>query len=389
MIASHSMTLSAPPSARAPGPDLLRAVAIAWIMLYHLESHGLRLPGRLIAYGWMGVDLFFVLSGYLIGWQLLRPWALGTPPAWRPWWTQFMLRRALRILPAYGTVLALYVLLPASREAELMRPLWQFLTFTINVLPGAPEARAFSHAWSLCVEEHFYVLLPPVAWWLARRPAAGKTVAVALGVLLGCMLLRAWLWRQELAPLQGQGAYVGRFIALIYMPSPVRLDGLLMGVMLAVVRGFRPAWWAALMARGTLLLGAGMAGLALAMWLLRGVPDFAGIVFGYPLLSCSLACVLAGCLSEQSWPGRWRVPGAAALATLAFSLYLTHKQVYHALDAYLGDALGGSPVLVFCLYNGAALLAAAALYWLVERPGLRLRTRLLAPLPVQGLQPSA
>ena len=103
MIASHSMTLSAPPSARAPGPDLLRAVAIAWIMLYHLESHGLRLPGRLIAYGWMGVDLFFVLSGYLIGWQLLRPWALGTPPAWRLWWTQFMLRtRLLAPLPVQG-----------------------------------------------------------------------------------------------------------------------------------------------------------------------------------------------------------------------------------------------------------------------------------------------
>lgn len=384
MIASHSMSLSPPASARAPGLDLLRALAIAWIMLYHLESHGVRLPGPLIAYGWMGVDLFFVLSGYLIGWQLLRPWAAGAPPAWRPWWRQFMLRRSLRILPAYGTVLALYLLWPASGEADVMRPLWQFLTFTVNLFPAAPDARAFSHAWSLCVEEHFYLLLPPVAWWLARRPSARKTAAVALGVLIGGMLLRAWLWRQELAPLQGQDAYVGRFIACIYMPSPARLDGLLMGVMLAVTRGFRPAWWAALMARGALLLGVGMAGLALAMWLLRGVPGFAGIVFGYPLLSCSLACVLAGCLSGQTWPGRRRVPGAATLATLAFSLYLTHKQAYHALDAYLGDALATSAVLAFCAYNGAALLAAAALYWLVERPGLRLRTRLLAPVPARG-----
>ena len=383
------MSFFATTAGRLPGLDLLRALAIAWIMLYHLESYGLRLPGPVVAYGWMGVDLFFVLSGYLIGWQLLRPWAAGARPAWRPWWTQFMLRRSLRILPAYLAVLALYVLLPASGEAEVMQPLWQFLTFTVNLFPGAPDARAFSHAWSLCVEEHFYVLLPPVVWWLARRPSAGRTAAVALGVLLGGMLLRAWLWQQELAPLAGQGAYAGRFIALIYMPSPTRLDGLLMGVMLAVTRGCRPAWWAALMARGVLLLVLGTAGLAGAMWLLRGVPGFAGIVFGFPLLSCSLACLVAGCISGHTWPGRWRVPGAASLATLAFSLYLTHKQVYHVLDAYLGDTLAVSPVLAFCVYNGAAVLAAAALYRLVERPALRLRTRLLAPARAQGVQPAA
>lgn len=383
------MTAPAAGGARQPGLDFLRALAIAWIMLYHLESYGVRLPGSIVGYGWMGVDLFFVLSGYLIGWQLLRPWVAGARPAWRPWWTQFMLRRSLRILPAYCTVLALYVLLPASGEADLMRPLWQFLTFTVNLFPGAADARAFSHAWSLCVEEHFYLLLPPVAWWLARRPSAGRTAAVGLGVLLGGMLLRAWLWQQELAPLVGQGVYVERFIALIYMSSPTRLDGLLMGVMLAVTRGFRPAWWAALMARGVFLLALGSAGLVAAMWLLRGVPGFAGCVFGFPLLSCSLACLVAGCISGHTWPGRWRVPGAATLASLAFSLYLTHKQVYHALHAYLDDALGGSPVLAFCAYNGAALLAAAALYWLVERPALRLRTRLLAPMPAHGLQPSA
>ncbi len=380
------MVLAAPHASRLPGLDLLRALAIVWIMLYHLESYGLRLPGPVVAYGWMGVDLFFVLSGYLIGWQLLRPWAAGAAPAWRPWWTRFMLRRSLRILPAYCCVLALYALLPASGEAGAMRPLWQFLTFSVNLVPGDPAARAFSHAWSLCVEEHFYLLLPPVAWWLARRPSSARTVTVALAVLLGGMLLRAWLWQQALAPLAGQAAYVERFIALVYMPSPTRLDGLLMGVMLAVVRGFRPAWWAALMARGARLLLLGAAGLVAAMWLLRGVPGFAGIVFGFPLLSCSLACLLAGCLSTKTWPGRWRVPGASTLATLAFGLYLTHKQVYHALDAYLGDALGASPVLAFGTYNGAALLAAAVLYWLVERPALRLRSRLLAAPPAHGLQ---
>ena len=78
------------------------------------------------------------------------------------------------------------------------------------------------------------------------------------------------------------------------------------------------------------------------------------------------------------------MPGASTLATLALSLYLTHRQVYHALDA----ALGASPVLAFCVYNGVALLAAAR-YWLVQRPALLLRTRLPASAPALGWQPSA
>lgn len=358
---------------RLPGLDLLRALAIGWIMLYHLESYGVHLPGPLAGFGWMGVDLFFVLSGYLIGWQLLRPWLHGDTPAWWPWWRGFMLRRALRILPAYLAVLALYVAVPAVREAPGMRPLWQFLTFTVNLLPASMDQRAFSHAWSLCVEEHFYLLLPPLAWWLLRRPGWRKTAAVALGVLAGGMLLRGWLWQQALAPLADQGAYLQRFIALIYMPSWTRLDGLLAGVMLAVVRGFRPAWWHWLMAHGASVLAAGIAGVAGAMWLLRGVPGFAGIVFGYPLLALSLACVVAGCINERTWPGRWRLPGAQLLATLAFSLYLTHRQVYHLLDEAMGAVLGKSVLLAMSVHNGAALAVATVLYLLVERPVLRLR----------------
>jgi peptidoglycan/LPS O-acetylase OafA/YrhL len=75
---------------RSPGLDLLRAVAISWVMLYHLD--GPRLPAVLpdfVHYGWMGVDLFFVLSGYLIGWQLLKAYTCGQQPLWG----QFVLRR--------------------------------------------------------------------------------------------------------------------------------------------------------------------------------------------------------------------------------------------------------------------------------------------------------
>ena len=89
-----------------------------------------------------------------------------------------MLRRALRVLPAYLTVLGVYLAVPGARESEGMAPLWQFLTFSANLFQDYFHNRAYSHAWSLCVEEHFYLLLPAAVWLLARRPGA-KAVALA------------------------------------------------------------------------------------------------------------------------------------------------------------------------------------------------------------------
>src|SRR5258705_7843183 len=89
---------------RQPGLDLLRAFAIIVVVIYHAALFGFKLPGRVDRFGWIGVDLFFVLSGYLIGGQLLAPLARGRPiDLWR-----FFARRVLRIMPAYFGVLALY-----------------------------------------------------------------------------------------------------------------------------------------------------------------------------------------------------------------------------------------------------------------------------------------
>lgn len=98
-------------------------------MLWHLPRPAtpVFLQG-LKQYGWTGVDLFFVLSGYLIGTQLLSRLARGQRLSLR----DFYLERALRILPAFLTVLALYTLLPGIRETPTMQAPWRFLTFTMN-----------------------------------------------------------------------------------------------------------------------------------------------------------------------------------------------------------------------------------------------------------------
>src|ERR1700756_3941837 len=88
------------PAPRQHGLDLVRAAAIASVMIYHANTMML-IPGQapwLISFGWMGVDLFFVLSGFLIASQLLKPWASGG----RPDYPRFFARRALRTIPAFA-----------------------------------------------------------------------------------------------------------------------------------------------------------------------------------------------------------------------------------------------------------------------------------------------
>jgi len=359
-----------------PGLDVLRAVAILWVMGYHLVSHGPRLPA-LANLGWMGVDLFFVLSGFLVGGQVLAACARESGPDWR----DYALRRALRVLPAYLAVLGLYQWLPAWRESPGLAPAWQFLTFTSNLFPDYARHAAFSHAWSLCVEEHFYLLLPLAAIALSRRPSLRKSAWFCVALLVGGMLARGWAWYAQVQPYlavtSGPDWFFLRYIEHVYNPTYARLDGLLAGVALAGVRQFRPHWWCWMTRRGWFFLGAGVAGVALASQLFRDPTGVLAAVAGFPVLSVSLASVLVGMASTAILPGRLVVPGARALATLAFSLYLTHKAVYHLVDIHAGAWFDGANMLALVSYNAAALLVATALYMVVERPGLRLRVHLV------------
>jgi peptidoglycan/LPS O-acetylase OafA/YrhL len=101
-------------------------------------------------------------------------------------------------------------------------------------------------------------------------------------------------------------------------------------------------------------------------------------VFLFPLVALGGACLLLGLLSPGTPFGHRALPGARMLAVLAFSLYLTNRQVYAWLDNVTGDLAADAPFAAFVLYNAAALLVAAVLYVTVERPGLRLRAKLLS-----------
>src|SRR5437763_17100090 len=109
---------------RQPGLDLLRALAIIVVVIYHAGIMGFPLRRRVHRWGWIGVDLFFVLGGYLIGGLLLAEVARSEHLNL----ALFYARRVLRIMPAYFVILTIYFLLPSWREyPDMAQPLWKFL----------------------------------------------------------------------------------------------------------------------------------------------------------------------------------------------------------------------------------------------------------------------
>lgn len=377
-------TIPALASARAPGPDLLRALAILLVMLWHLPRPAtpVSLEG-LKLYGWTGVDLFFVLSGYLIGTQLFSRLARGHRLSLR----DFYLKRALRILPAFLTVLAIYVFLPALRENPTMQAPWRFLTFTMNFGLDYRVTGGFTQAWSLCVEEHFYLVFPLLVLMLSRLRWQGWVVLLACVVLFGGMLLRATIWQNTVGTLlaEGAGASVGpTYLKFIYYPTYCRLDGLLFGVLFAAFKTFKPDQWRRYVdPRWALAAGVVAIGLAVVVFHYPATPGLRGPAltllgasFGYPLLSFGCACVLAASLEWERAFGGWRVPGAGTIAILSYSTYLTHKLVSHGIELLLGkEAFAG--IGGFVLYFAASFAVAALLWLAVERPFLLLRDRLL------------
>ena len=367
---------------REPGLDLLRALAIIIVVIYHAALFGFKLPGRVDRFGWIGVDLFFVLSGYLIGGQLLAPLARGDKVNLG----RFFARRALRIMPAYFAVLAIYFLLPSWREyPDMSQPLWKFLLSVQNI--ALHGGTAFSHAWSLAVEDQFYLALPFLLLFLCRRPRAAVIVPCLL--VVGGIILRAFLAAQN-PSVEGGVSFRG-FQAWIYYPTWTRLDPLVWGVALAAIEKFRPQWWQRLMGTALWIWLPGLALIAYALYL--GETDnltVTACVWQFPLIAIGMATFLICVLSPRSFFRRIAIPGAAFIASIAYSAYLIQKLVIHFVGEFCtrhNIALTSLPALIvveLCVYAAATIL-----FLLIERPFLQLRHRITTRKYGTGRLPAA
>lgn len=356
--------------ARLAGLDHLRALAIGLVLLFHYRifPHPAWLTDNPVGrFGWTGVDLFFVLSGYLITAQLVAEVAARG----RVRIGAFFRKRAFRILPAYGVLVAIYFLFPGFHEREGLAPLWKYLTFTQNLGLDLSVHGTFSHAWSLCVEEHFYLVLPLLLAALTALKAGWRgALLVPLLLALG-LLVRWWCWHALVPPDDGLAWY-----QWIYYPTYARLDGLLVGVAIAVVFQFRPRLRDRLTAvgNGWLLLSAG---LLTAAYAVCNEPQTLGAsVFGFPLVALAYGALVLGALSPTSVLYRTPSRLTGGLAALSYALYLSHKGLIHLTQLYGGQwglSVESNTMMVACLT--VAVVGAWGLNRLIEKPFLRLRDR--------------
>ncbi len=354
---------------RIPEVDGLRAVAILTVLVWHfVHLRSEATPGTvwakvnmLLRLSWSGVDLFFVLSGFLVGGILLAQ--RESPDYFR----SFYGRRILRIFPLYyAFVGACLVLQTAPLQAALgaqawifqpSLPAWSLLTITQNLamlLQQSFANQALNITWSLAVEEQFYILLPLLVRWvpLPRLPL------VLIGLMLGGAAIRGLLIAVDPAS--------AAFRAYILLPC--RWDPLFLGVIFAWA--LRDPVWAPRLARLAAGLKPVLLGLlATAAWLAitaRGVimsPTMT--VWGYPFLGLLylslLVLVIHGKLPRVA--AVLRHPILVRIGTVSYGIYLFHEAI---AGLFHGWFLGSRPRFVTPAEIAVTLAAALAAIALAE-----------------------
>jgi peptidoglycan/LPS O-acetylase OafA/YrhL len=368
LISAGIKDLRQPPPGNRPCLDALRTLAIALVIATHIGPycrHALRtLHTPVVLFGWTGVDLFFVLSGLLIGGQLWKELKASRTVDVR----RFVLRRGFRIWPLYYSLIAF--LLAEHIGAGVARPgLWVDATFLCDYLPWHHQVAG---AWSLSVEEQFYLLIPVLLVIGAKVFSQRSLVALSL----------VWL---ALLPI------IRHFVLLRYVPDasfvekPVyyafhtHSDGLAMGLLISWIMTWKPE----LLRIGRWLDVVLVLVFLSGCWLWYFVP--ATFLF-------SLVAITYGALTFLFLrvPVRFIFPSKAfyVASRLSYGVYLIHWGLLVRVMPYHTRLFGEgfrSFLYAFVLWGAVSFALAFVTFCLIELPFLKLRARLLAKNQVAAL----
>jgi peptidoglycan/LPS O-acetylase OafA/YrhL len=347
---------------RVPGLDLLRAAAISLVLLEHQAM----ISGRPAHTGQLGVDLFFVLSGFLIGGILFDMGGnLRRPRIVMGFW----LRRWLRTLPNYYLFLAVNILvwLPFYRPHVVQRIVPPYLVFFQSFAHRPPWF--FVESWSLCVEEWFYVFFP-LALWLGL--ILGRRFVLTFWVTVTAMMLVSLALRIAAPPPKDWGMDIN--MVVVY-----KFDALAWGAMAAASLRM----WPSFVTRFSRV--AGVAGLLIVVdclvFQLRHDMDtsFFARSFFPTVITLGWALTLPWASACTRLGGAWFSRSVAAVARWSYSLYLVNFMVSLLIAIYVAPVLGKSPwgIVAGELVFFAFIFAASAfLYRWYEGPILRQRSRI-------------
>jgi peptidoglycan/LPS O-acetylase OafA/YrhL len=354
---------------RVLGLDLLRIVAAFTIVVFHGNVTGAfghnAFSSAVTADGYLAVDIFFVLSGWLLTRQVLRMRSPFQHPL--RFATRFWARRWARTLPPYWVVLlGIFLLRPWLDPKTFWHPwsvavLLKHAFFLQTLLPP----NAYGVTWSLVTEEWFYLLLPFAVMLAARVGSRRLLVGLGLALLLVPATVRAVLLTTSTP--WGPG---------ILNTPQARFEGLVIGALLAVGSMRAPWWDRQVTARHGWLFGLGM--VLVTGMLVAGVGDSRAYrVFGILAFNLGIGLLMPS-LSQLRWPNTapaFMVMGSAFLSELTYPLYLLHQAIPTHWTHIAGPARIGYAILGL----GGLLAAATLLHLAIERPFLALRDRRDAP----------
>jgi peptidoglycan/LPS O-acetylase OafA/YrhL len=350
---------------RRPALDGVRGVAILFVIAFHFRDAERALPTR---GGFLGVDVFFVLSGFLITALLLEERHLTGSIRF----SSFYARRALRLLPALFLVIAAWLawvtLFDHAVRHRAYNEAIAAVLYGENWFHGLSFFRAglptgLSHTWSLSIEEQFYIIWPCLLWLLLRRGARFATICTALA-LAAIPVIRLFQW--------GGDASVNR----LYFSTQTRADTLLAGCLLALLlsNGY-------LRGRSTTVL----------RWLLplSFVYVMYSLIFayhrspfiykgGYTIFALATAIVLWGILERRFLCPVLESKTLIWVGRRSYGLYLWHWPIFIAALDHFDHAKIAGPVALPLTF-----LAASASYRWVELPFLRLKRRFTRVKPVE------
>jgi peptidoglycan/LPS O-acetylase OafA/YrhL len=345
--------------------ESLRAVAALAVLAAHvflvahrgnfaqLESS---LPRRVLLGGGAGVWLFFALTGYLLFWPFARHhFGAGDPTDLR----RYAINRALRILPLYYAVLVVFMITEA--DGGSLGQWWRFATFSENFF-SSTVSTVDGPMWSLVVELHFYILLPLLAWALARVTRGNLAGAgLVLVVLAAASFYLHWTKVDNVTTALDQRWEFSLPVTFFFFVPGMLLA---LGRLALEERPRRPRWLNGPAARSDLWLVA-----SLAVWVFA-VDDLkrTGLCALAAFLTVG-ACVLPLRTGRLTRALAWRP--LAALGVASYSLYLWHFPLVHWLYPTPASTFWGLAALSVPLSVVVALLS----YRAIESPFLKLRRR--------------